>query len=135
MSTGAMVRMARRSGEDFVYQTFDEGSRDAYQDVQYEADTSPPTIRGMRSDGSNRTFMLPTGEQRKVDIAVLIPSPVKDQNGTALNITFVPIQDDMTDRAATLTDKSGRIYKIVGVGHEAETPVGAMRLLCMRQAN
>lgn len=135
MSTGAMVRMARRAGENFVYQRFDEGSRDTYQDVTYEAASNPPTIRGIRSDGSNRTFLLPSGEQRKVDIAVLIPTPVKDQNGTELNVTFVPIQDDMRDRAATLTDESGRIYKIVGVGHEAETPVGAMRLLCMRQSD
>jgi hypothetical protein len=135
MSASAMARLARRAGEDFVYTTFDEGSRDAYQDVAYEATTSPPTLRGIRSDGGNRTVLLASGEQRKVDIAVLIPTPVRDQNGTALNVTFVEIQDDMTDRAATLTDTSGRIYKIVGVGHEAENPVGAMRLLCMRQAD
>ncbi len=130
MTASAMARLAKRAGENFIYTTFDEGVRDEYGDVAYAASDDPPTVRGIRSDGGNRTVLLPTGEERKVDIAVLVPSPLKDQNGDRVNI-----QDDMTDRAATLTDGSGRIYKVVGIGHEATNPLGALRLMCLRQAN
>lgn len=130
MTTGAMRRFARKAGEDFVYTTFDEGVRDDYGDIAYSAEDDPPTVRGVRSDGSNRVVLLASGEERKVDIAVIVAAPLKDSNGDRVNI-----QDDMTKRAATLTDGSGRIYKVAGVGHEADNPLGALRLLCMRQAN
>ncbi len=130
MTTGAMVRMAKRGGEDFTYTTFDEGVRDDYGDIEFSAEGDPPTVRGMRLDTKDATVVMETGEERKVDIAVIVPAPLKDSNGDRVNI-----QDDMTKRAATLTDASGRIYKVVGVGHEASTPVGALRLLCMRQAD
>jgi len=130
MTTSAMARLARRAGEDFIYTTFGEGARDDYGDVAYSAEDDPPTIRGVRSDGGNQTIILQTGEERKVDIAVIVAAPLKDSNGDRVNI-----QDDMTNRAATLTDGSGRIYKVAGVGHEADNPLGALRLLCMRQAD
>ncbi len=107
-----------------------EQDRDAYGDVEFVADADPPTLRGIRSDQTNRTVLMASGEERKVDIAVLVPNPLKDSNGVTITV-----QDDMTDRAATLIDGSGRTYKVIGVGHEAENPVGATRLMCMRQTN
>ena len=124
-----MARFAQRAGEDWVYTTFDEGARDDYGDVAYAASDDPPTIRGIRSDSGNRTVLMPTGEERKVDVAVLVSAPLKDSNGDR-----VDIQDDMTRRAATVTDSSGRIYRIMGIGHEGTNPVGSLRLMCMRQA-
>ncbi len=128
MSTGAMRRMVKRAGEDWTYTTFATGARDAYEDVAFTADATAPTIRGIRSDGKNRTFRDETGEDRAVDISVLVPFPLLDSNGAS-----VTIEDGDTKRAATLIDGSSRIYKIVGVGHEASAPVGAKRLLCMKQ--
>ena len=121
--------MARRAGEDFIYTEFATGARDAYEDVVYAADATPPIIRGVRSDGGERVVLLPTGEERHVDISVLVASPLRDANGDA-----VTIQDDMTSRAATLIDSFGRTYKIAGVGHEGVLPIGVKRLLCVRQA-
>lgn len=128
MTSGAMARMAKRRGEDWIYTTFSKGGRDTYEDDDFTANPSPPTIRGLRSDGGSRTVRDETGEERAVDIAVIVASPLKDANGNA-----VTIQDDMKERAATVTDSSGRIYKVAGVGHEAENPVGGLRLLCLRQ--
>ena len=130
MTTGAMRRFARKAGEDFTYTTFGEGARDDYGDVEYSAEDDPPTVRGIRVDTRDQTVIMQTGEERKVDIAVIVSAPLKDSNGDR-----VDIQDDMTKRAATLTDGSGRIYKVAGVGHEATNPLGALRLLCMRQAD
>ena len=124
-----MRNFVTRKGEDFVYKTFAEGSRDDYGDVAYTVNASPPTIRGIRSDRGQETVFTMTGEERKVDISVLVASPLLDSTGSA-----VTLQDDMTDRAATLTDAGGRIYKMVGLGREAATPVGAKRILCVRQA-
>lgn len=121
--------MLRRHGEDFIYTEFATGVRDAYEDVAYAADADPPTIKGIRSDGGKRTVLTPTGEERKVDIMVLIASPSRDAAGDV-----VTIQDDMTNRAATLIDSFGRTYKVIGVGHEAVIPIGVLRLLCVRQA-
>jgi len=129
MSVDAMRSLVTRKGENFVYKTFSEGSRDDYGDVAYTVDASPPTIRGIRSDRAHEVVFTQTGEERKVDISVLVASPLLDSAGSA-----VTLQDDMTDRAATLTDAGGRIYKMVGLGHEASTPVGASRILCVRQA-
>ena len=130
MTTSAMARFAQRRGEDWIYTTFGEGARDSYGDVAYAASDDPPTFRGIRSDSGNRTVLMPTGEERKVDIAVIVAAPLKDSNGDRVNI-----QDDMTNRAATVTDGSGRIYKVIGVGHEGTNPVGSMRLMCIRQAS
>jgi hypothetical protein len=129
MSTASMARLAATVGEQFVYRTFTEGARDAYEDVGYTADPNPPTIRGIRSDSGNRTVVTQAGEERKVDIAILVAYPLKNSKGNV-----VTLQDDMTQRAATLTDSAGRIYKMVGLGHEAGTPVGAKRIMCVRQA-
>jgi hypothetical protein len=129
MTTSAMRSFVARRGEDFVYTTFTEGARDAYEDIAYAADATPPTIRGIRSDSSGRTFLSQTGEVRAVDISLLVADPLVDSLGNA-----VVLQDDMTERAATLTDSSGRVYKMVGLGHEA-APVGAKRVLCVRQAD
>ncbi len=107
-----------------------EQERDEYGDVNYLVDPDPPFIRGVRVDTTDRVVLMQSGEERKVDIAVIVPNPLKDSNGVGLTV-----QDDMTERAVTLTDGSGRIYKVIGTGHEAENPVGATRLLCVRQAN
>lgn len=123
--------MARRGGEDFIYSTFAEGgSPDAYGDNAYTINSTPDTIRGVRSDGGNRMTIMETGEERKVDMAVLVASPLINVLGVV-----VAIEDDTTKRAATLTDASGRIYTVVGVGDEAKAPVGSQRLFCIRQAD
>ena len=126
---GTFARMAFRSGEDFVYTEFAEGATDAYGDKSYTADSTPDTIRGVRSDGGNHMSTTQVGEERKVDIAVIVANPLKNSAGVAVNIL-----DDLTSRAPTLIDGAGRVYKIVGVGHEAVVPVGSQRLLCVRQA-
>lgn len=128
MSVSAFRKMAARAGEDWIYTTFASGARDAYEDAAYTADATPPVIRGMRSDRGSKTFVDETGETRAVDVSVIVASPVKDAAGAV-----VTIEDSDGVRAATLTDSSGRIYKVVGVGHEASTPVGARRLLCVKQ--
>lgn len=124
-------RMAKYRGEDFIYTVFTEGSRDAYEDVPYTADPTPDTIRGMRSDGgrSQRTVLMQTGEERNIDISVIVANPLLNSAGAA-----VTIEDDMTNRAPTLTDSGGRIYKVAGVGHEGVNPIGTQRLLCVREA-
>lgn len=129
MSVGAFVRMAARSGEDFIYTEFSQGARDAYEDVVYTASDDLPTVRGIRSDGSKRMFRTANGEERGVDIAVLVASPLKDSLGNP-----VIIDSDMKERAPTLTDVFGRIYKIVGVGYEGASKMGTRRLLCVNQA-
>jgi hypothetical protein len=128
MSTATMRRFVSARGEDFVYTTFSEGARDAYEDIAYTADPTPPTIRGIRVDRGSRTFITDTGEERKIDIAILVADPLLDSEGQS-----VTLQDDMTERAATLTDAYGRTYKMIGLGHEG-VPVGAKRILCVRQS-
>ena len=121
-------RMAKFRGEDFTYTVFTEGSRDAYEDVPYTADPTPDTIRGMRSSGGQRTVLTQTGEERSVDISVTVASPLLNSAGAS-----VTIEDDMTNRAATLTDSGGRIYKVAAVSHEGVNPTGAQQLLCVRE--
>ena len=125
----AFTRMARRHGEDFVYTEFAAGVRDVYEDVAYTADASPPTIRGIRSDGGDRVALTERGEERHVDLAVLVSSPLLDDAGNA-----VVIDGDMKKRAPTLTDRFGRIYKIIGIGYEGDNSPGVRRLLCVSQA-
>jgi hypothetical protein len=122
-------RMAKYRGEDFTYTVFTEGSRDAYEDVPYTADPTPDTIRGIRNDGGQRTVLMQTGEERNVDVSVVVANPILNSAGVA-----VTIEDDMTNRAPTLTDSDGRIYKVAGVGHEGVSPTGTQRLLCVREA-
>ncbi len=129
MSAGAFVRMAARAGEDWVYTEFSEGARDAYEDVVYTASGDPPTIRGIRSDGGKRTVLTQAGEERNVDISVLVASPLKDTDGNV-----IIIDADMKERAPTLTDVFGRVYKIIGVGYEGVSKMGSRRLLCVSQA-
>lgn len=129
-----MRRFVARRGEDIVYTTFAVGARDSYEDVAYTADPSAPTIKAIRSDGGSggsgsRTALDQTGEVRAVDVEFLVASESKDTAGNV--VTF---EDVTTKRAATVTDADGRIYKVLGPAHEG-VPVGARRLLCMRQAD
>jgi len=105
-------------------------SHDEYGDVTYTADATPDTIRGIRLDSKDRNVLDETGEERSVDIEVLVPAPLKNSAGVALTLS-----DVTSDRAPTLTDASGRLYQVVGIGHEAATPVGAQRILCARQVD
>ena len=124
----AFSRMAKFRGEDFTYTVFTEGSRDAYEDVPYTADPTPDTIRGIRGSGGQRTVLTETGEERSVDISVIVASPLLNSAGAA-----VTIEDDMTNRAPTLTDSGGRVYKVGGVNHEGVNPTGTQQLLCVRE--
>tara|TARA_R110000851_G_scaffold62941_10_gene144165 strand:+ start:2290 stop:2676 length:387 start_codon:yes stop_codon:yes gene_type:complete len=126
----SMRGMVQRSGQDWIYTTFATGARDAYEDEAYTADATPPTIKGLRIDGSDKQYMDETGEARLVDVNVLFPFPVLDTTGQAVSIL-----DSTTTRAATLTDDAGRVYKIVGVGHEASVKLAAIRVMCARQAD
>lgn len=101
---------------------------DPHGDVTYIADGTPPLIRGIRVDNGQRTLLAPTGEERQVDISVLVPDPLFDSQAIRLIL-----EDDMTKRAATMTDTDGRLYNILGVGHEASSPIGAQRILCAKQ--
>jgi len=121
-------RMAKYRGEDFTYTVFTEGSRDAYEDAPYTADPTPDTIRGMRSSGGQRTVLTQTGEERSVDISVTVVNPLLNSDGAA-----VTIEDDMTNRAPTLTDSGGRVYKVAGISHEGVSPIGVQQLLCVRE--
>lgn len=124
----SMDKLVSRAGESWVYTTFTEGVRDDYDDVSYTASAS--TIRGVRSDRGDRTYLSQTGEARLVDVNVLVSYPVENVNGD-----LVSIEDVTTTRAATLTDTAGRIYQVVGVGHEAQVRLGMIRLMCSRQAD
>mgnify|MGYP003652087528 CR=1 FL=1 len=123
-----MIRMAKRAGEDLTYTVFSEGARDDYEDVAYTADASAPTVRGVRSTGGSKNASSDVGEVRGYDAAFLFPFPLLDSAGNV-----VSVEDTDTNRAATLTDSTGVIYEVIGVGRSAETPVGAKRLLCKRQ--
>jgi len=122
--------MANYRGEDFTYTVFTEGSRDAYEDAPYTADATPDTIRGIRSSGGRgrSTVLTQTGEERAVDITVTVASPLLNSAGAA-----VTIEDDMTNRAPTLTDSGGRVYKVGGVNHEGVSPTGTQQILCIRE--
>ncbi len=124
MSAGTIRRFIAKRGEPLTYTEFTEGSRDAYEDVAYTADPTPTTISGIRSDatGTPKQMLDETGQKRTIDVEFIVASA-----------SVVADADDMTKRAPSLTDASGRIYTILGVGHEG-VPVGARRLLCSRQA-
>ena len=122
MSAGTFKRYLAKRGEPFTYTEFTQGARDTYEDVSYTADSTPQTIRGFRIDSTDTTLLDETGQQRKVEIEILV-----------LASESIPNADDMAERAPTMTDASGRIYAIAGVGHEG-VPVGAKRLYMERQA-
>ena len=114
----AWTRMLTKRGESFTYKTFSEGSRDAYEDIAYTA-VAGTAVQGIRTSVSDPEMRAsqPDGEVRRVDIDVLVAS------GTT-------VEDNMgTNRPPTLTDASGRVYRILGISL-AGVPIGAKRLAC-----
>lgn len=108
-------------------------SVDDQGDVTYAADPTPDTIRGIRVDNAlsgekRRKILSPTGEEWEVDMSIILPDPLKNSLGVSLTV-----EDVLTARAPTVTDGAGRLYKVIGVGHEAANPIGAQRILCTRQ--
>lgn len=112
----AFSRLLANRGEVFALTTFTEGARDSYGDVAYSG--SSESLAGIRSEvnQSTRVFKATTGEERLVDMTVLVLA------GTVPN-------NEGTDRAAELTDSSGQTYKVMGVGR-AGAPVGSNRVFC-----
>ena len=107
-----------KRGESFTYKTFAEGSRDGYEDIAYTA-SSGVAIQGIRTAASGAVVrsVQPDGEVRRVDIDVLVAS-------------VTTISEEMgTDRAPTLTDATGLIYRILGVSRVG-APGDSKRIFC-----